>query len=400
MTEPKRIQGKFYPLKNSEWLDNIAKLTHAELKVLYYIRSLDPHNDGIDITPAKIARALSTEKQKMHRSTVGRALKKLDREGLIHMELINVRVRVNPGGILAKKIETQETSEEKSIKNKLIKLEIEEKKEVLSPHNNVVATQHEVRPHNTECDHTTSSATTQHTEAETQTGQDFQTSKTLKTFKTFSEAGERERFFNFCKRQADKLPQEVVMIRSWIDAHFEELLEMYKEATGQIEIQEEEKCSAGANSGEELIQAALESGEIEDYDMGCKSVRYPNTKWWTDLEDFLASKREPSPEAETPEAETPEAKEQAPEESQPESEAETPEAEEITETPKAQDEFFVPDFRLKTLNRSAQRIIDEALKSGELEEYDQVNGMVKIKGNRWWTNTNDFLKAKRQGEKG
>ena len=83
MTQAKKIQGKFYPLKSEEWLNSINQLTHSELKVLYYVRSLDPYNNGINLTPAQIARDLSTEKTKMHRSTVGRALKTLDRKGFI-----------------------------------------------------------------------------------------------------------------------------------------------------------------------------------------------------------------------------------------------------------------------------------------------------------------------------
>ena len=54
-----KIQGKFYPLKSSEWLDGINQLTHSELQILYY------------------------DKDKMHRSTVGRALKELERKELL-----------------------------------------------------------------------------------------------------------------------------------------------------------------------------------------------------------------------------------------------------------------------------------------------------------------------------
>ncbi len=100
MPQTKKIQGKFYPLKSEEWLDSINQLTHSELKILYYIRSLDPYSNGINLTPAQIARDLTTEKHKMHRSTVGRALKSLDRKGFIDMELIKVRIKVNPKGFL------------------------------------------------------------------------------------------------------------------------------------------------------------------------------------------------------------------------------------------------------------------------------------------------------------
>jgi DNA-binding MarR family transcriptional regulator len=96
-----RIQGKFYPLQSEEWLETVKQLTHSELKILYYIRSLDPYNKGISITPIEIAKDLSTEKSKMHRSTVGRALKSLDSKGFIQMELIQVQIKVNPKGFLS-----------------------------------------------------------------------------------------------------------------------------------------------------------------------------------------------------------------------------------------------------------------------------------------------------------
>lgn len=70
----KKILGKFYPLQSEEWVETVKQLTHSELKILYYVRSLDPYNKGISLTPAQIAKDLSTEKSKMHRSTVGRAI--------------------------------------------------------------------------------------------------------------------------------------------------------------------------------------------------------------------------------------------------------------------------------------------------------------------------------------
>jgi len=82
-----KIQGKFYPLKSSEWLDSINQLTHSELKIIHYVRSLDPYNNGIDLTYTSIVRDLSTEKNKMHRSTVSKALQRLERDGFIEPDL-------------------------------------------------------------------------------------------------------------------------------------------------------------------------------------------------------------------------------------------------------------------------------------------------------------------------
>lgn len=89
-----KIQGKFYPLKSSEWLDSINQLTHSELKILYYVRSFDLHDNGIGLTPAQIAKDLSTNKNKMHRSTVSRALKELERKGFIEAACLSGVVNV------------------------------------------------------------------------------------------------------------------------------------------------------------------------------------------------------------------------------------------------------------------------------------------------------------------
>jgi Fe2+ or Zn2+ uptake regulation protein len=181
-----RIQGKFYPLKSEEWLDSINQLTHSELKILYYVRSLDPYNNGINLSPAQIARDLSTEKNKMHRSTVGRALKFLDRQGFIKMELLQVRIKVNPKGFLAE----EETTESK----------------------NVVTTQQC-------CDHATQSAPTQQLESENQSEQEVQNPKTLKTYsdfkKTLSE-DERENFFNFVEEETKNLEKRINDLEAWL----------------------------------------------------------------------------------------------------------------------------------------------------------------------------------------
>lgn len=203
-----RIQGKFYPLKSEEWLDSISQLTHSELKILYYVRSLDPYNNGIDITPASIARDLSTEKNKMHRSTVGRALKSLDRKGFINMELIKVRIKVNPRGFLA------EPEPEPEAKNDVVATQ-----PCCDHATNVVTTQHRVQPRNIECSHTTQSAATQQSGAETQSEQKLENPKTLKTYIDFKDSlseGERDNFFNFVQEKTKNLEKPINDLEAWL----------------------------------------------------------------------------------------------------------------------------------------------------------------------------------------
>ena len=94
-----KIKGKFYPLQHHEWLRACRELTPSQRDVLYYIRTLDPHNNGIDINCAEIARQLSGAK-KVHRETVSRAIKVLEEKGFIDTEILAVRVKVKPKGLL------------------------------------------------------------------------------------------------------------------------------------------------------------------------------------------------------------------------------------------------------------------------------------------------------------
>ena len=207
-----KIQGKFYPLKSEEWLDSINKLTHSELKILYYVRSLDPYNNGIDLTPAQIARDLSTDKNKMHRSTVGRALKSLDRKGFINLELIKVRIKVNPRGFLN---DLEAESESKSeAKNNVVATQ-----PCCDHATNVVTTQHSVQPRNIECAHTTQSASTQQSKAETQSEQKVENPKIHKTYldfkKTLSES-ERENFLSFVEEKINNLEKPINDLEAWL----------------------------------------------------------------------------------------------------------------------------------------------------------------------------------------
>ncbi len=71
----KKVQGKFYPLQTEEWLETVKQLTHSELKIFYYVRSLDPYNKKISLTLVQIAKDFSVDKSKTYRSSVGRALR-------------------------------------------------------------------------------------------------------------------------------------------------------------------------------------------------------------------------------------------------------------------------------------------------------------------------------------
>ena len=90
MTKTK-IEGKFYPLQNDEWLKAWSELKPAEVQVLYYLRTLDPFGDKeIELGVSALALRLGLAK-----STVSKALKALDEKGWINLELIKVKVKLH-----------------------------------------------------------------------------------------------------------------------------------------------------------------------------------------------------------------------------------------------------------------------------------------------------------------
>lgn len=96
MTEtPGVASGAYYKLTNEEWLLVWDELRPAELKILYYLRTLDPFGDrNLEIGVRELGRRLG-----MSHSTVSRGLKVLDAKGYIDMDLISVNVKVRSLGI-------------------------------------------------------------------------------------------------------------------------------------------------------------------------------------------------------------------------------------------------------------------------------------------------------------
>jgi len=66
MTQNTKVPGKFYPLQHSEWLKACHELTPAQRDVLYYLRTLDPYGNGLEINCAEIARELSSDRKQIH----------------------------------------------------------------------------------------------------------------------------------------------------------------------------------------------------------------------------------------------------------------------------------------------------------------------------------------------
>ena len=228
VTQPNsKIQGRFYPLKHEEWLKACRELTPAQRDVLYYIRTIDPYNQGIDINAAEVARQLSAPERIVHRQTVSRALKELDAKGFIDLELLQVRTKVKPKGLWCN--DTPEIIEDTD--GVMMHPRCDDAPMVCEDTDGVmmyprcddapsaIATHHAGSPRTT-MDHDAPCAiATHHAEAESLVEREFQNPKINKNYldliKTLSE-DERANFLEFCEEKTKNLSQPVNDIEAWL----------------------------------------------------------------------------------------------------------------------------------------------------------------------------------------
>ncbi len=170
-----KINGKFYPLKHSEWLIACRELTPSKRDVLYYLRTLDPYGDGVEINCAEIARQLSSERRNISRQTVSRAIKELDAKGFIDAEISRANVTIKPKGLWC--------AQTPSVR--------EDTKGV--PRHQRCAQTPSVREDTTRCAQTPQGVLRHHPKSETPKQQDFQISKTNTDFKDSLSDSEREK---------------------------------------------------------------------------------------------------------------------------------------------------------------------------------------------------------------
>ncbi|AKG24877.1 MarR family transcriptional regulator [Calothrix sp. 336/3] len=185
----------FYQLTNEEWVETVKDLTGAEIKVLYYLRSLDPFGDReLDCSVTQIAIKLGLSK-----GAVSKALKRLDQMGLIAVELVRVKVRIKTGNN-----NVTEFPKENSVSYRKRKLPIG----------------NDSLPEETEVSYSEQPLPIRNNqEPEVLPDEDFSTSKTIKTYsdfiKTLSEE-ERAKFLEFCQEKTKNLSQEVNDIEAWL----------------------------------------------------------------------------------------------------------------------------------------------------------------------------------------
>ncbi len=216
-----KIQGKFYPLQHEEFLSACHQLTPAQLMVLYFLRTLDPYDDGVEVSVSEMARRLSTESKEVHRSTVSRALKALDEKGFIDLELVKVKVKVSPRGLHC----CDETT-------------------VLPTDNSVAYRQQARSPRNKRDRDATSVISTQHArssrnnqEPEPLPDNDSSPSKTIKTYSDFKDSlsqEERESFLEFGLKKASQLPRPPELPLKWVEKNWEDLRIQWEKSQGRV----------------------------------------------------------------------------------------------------------------------------------------------------------------------
>jgi len=274
MTKTK-IQGKFYPLQHDEWLRACRELTPAQRDVLYFVRTLDPYGDGLDISIAEIARQLSTDKRTVHRSTVSRALKELDANGFIDMELLMVKLNIKAKGIHCWDSEAYALpfGNASGVQDASLRATQEASETSVLPTDNKRDHDATVLPTDNERDHdATSVITTQQArslrnkrEPQASPNHDSNSLRLIKTYKDFIDSlceTKREKFLEFGLRKAAELPKPPTLPKKWIERNWQELREEFFTASSQTPSQVD-PAQSEREQQEQINAARKELAELQ-----------------------------------------------------------------------------------------------------------------------------------------
>ena len=261
MTKTK-IQGKFYPLQHDEWLRACRELTPAQRDVLYFVRTLDPYGDGLDISIAEIARQLSTDKRTVHRSTVSRALKELDANGFIDMELLMVKLNIKAKGIHCWDSEayTLPFGNASGVQDASLRATQEASETSVLPTDNK-------RDHDATSVITTQQARSLRNKREPQASpnHDSNSLRLNKTYKDFIDSlceTKREKFLKFGLRKAAELPKPPTLPKKWIERNWQELREEFFTASSQTPSQVD-PAQSEREQQEQINAARKELAELQ-----------------------------------------------------------------------------------------------------------------------------------------
>ncbi|MBE9053438.1 MarR family transcriptional regulator [Nostocales cyanobacterium LEGE 11386] len=214
-----KIDGKFYPLQNSEWVTICKSLTKSQISVLYYLRSLDPYGNGIRIKASKIAEDLGITKR-----AVNAAIAVLEEKGYINLEDIDYSVKVSARGCFC---DTSSTVTKVGIK-------FPAQEENFPPENGISYLRTEIP---TQEENFPPENGISHLQSETLVKQESQDSNINKTYSDFIDSlseDERESFLEFGQKKAAQLPKTPELPLKWIEKNFEELRSQWEKLRGVV----------------------------------------------------------------------------------------------------------------------------------------------------------------------
>lgn len=202
----------FFRLTHHDWVECFTKLSRSELGVLFYLRTLNPFGDRrLKINCQAIGEVLD-----IHRTSVSRALKKLEQMNLIELEITSAQVKLKTSN---RDAEPDPSNDANQVIDKVSDTIVHPRTECASTHNSV-------HPR-TECASTHKNRASTHGSVHPRTigipeplpDKDPRTPQTLKTYidfkKTLSE-GERENFFNFVKEKTNNLERPINDLEAWL----------------------------------------------------------------------------------------------------------------------------------------------------------------------------------------
>ncbi len=217
-----KIQGKFYPLKNDEWVRACKHLTKSQLAVLYYLRSQDPYSIGIRIKASKIAQELGITKR-----SVNAAIAFLEEKEYIDLQDIEYSVKVSAGGCLCDSLESGT-----GVGNRFPTGE-----ENFPPEKSI---SHQGKEFPTGEENFPPEKSISHSQAETQSQQSSCNSKINKINKTYLDfkdslsEEERESFLEFGLKLASQLPRQPQLPLKWVEKNWEDLRIQWEKSQGRV----------------------------------------------------------------------------------------------------------------------------------------------------------------------
>lgn len=203
----------FFKLTHHDWVECFTKLNRSELGVLFYLRTLNPFGDRrLKINCQAIGEILD-----IHRTSVSRALKKLEGQKFIELEIVSAQVKlVTNDNDIKQKAENVPSSDIDRFSE-----------DSVHPRTERASTHGSVHPRTERCAPTHGSVHPR-TESvhprtvnipETPPDKGSKSPQTLQTYTDFKDSlseGERENFFNFVQEKTNNLEKPINDLEAWL----------------------------------------------------------------------------------------------------------------------------------------------------------------------------------------